>query len=79
MEYSVEDRRSPSVRDAESTVWYSFAACQVGVSCLGRASGGERLTFFKDLHSTWLWVPFWGRCTTHFRTYFSGDSDVHWG
>ena len=25
----------------------------------------------------WLWVktngiPFWGRCTTHFRTYFSG-------
>ena len=33
----------------------------------------------------WLWVktnrtvPFWGRCTTHFRTYFSGDWDVHWG
>ena len=26
-------------------------------------------------------VPFWGRCTTHFRTYFSGwiESDVHWG
>ena len=24
-------------------------------------------------------VPFWGRCTTHFRTYFSGDWDVHWG
>ena len=23
-------------------------------------------------------VPFWGRCTTHFRTYFSGDWDVHW-
>ena len=22
-------------------------------------------------------VPFWGRCTTHFRTYFSGDWDVH--
>ena len=22
-------------------------------------------------------VPSWGRCT-HFRTYFSGDSDVHW-
>ena len=21
---------------------------------------------------TWLWVPCWGRCTTHFRTYFSG-------
>ena len=20
-----------------------------------------------------------GRCTTHFRTYFSGDWDVHWG
>ena len=24
-------------------------------------------------------VPFWGRCTTHFRTNFSGDWDVHWG
>ena len=23
-------------------------------------------------------IPFWGRCTTHFRTYFSGDWDVHW-
>ena len=22
-------------------------------------------------------VPFWGRCTTHFRTYFSGEWDVH--
>ena len=24
-------------------------------------------------------VPFWDRSTTHFRTYFSGDWDVHWG
>ena len=24
-------------------------------------------------------VPFWGRCTTHCRTYFSGDWNVHWG
>ena len=24
-------------------------------------------------------IPFWGRCTTHFRTYFGGDWDVHWG
>ena len=24
-------------------------------------------------------IPFWGRCTTHFRTYFSWDGDVHWG
>ena len=24
-------------------------------------------------------VPFWARCTAHFRTYFSGDWDVHWG
>ena len=33
---------------------------------------------------TWLWfktneIPFWCRCTTQFRTYFSGDWDVHWG
>ena len=32
----------------------------------------------------WLWVKtngirFWGRCTTQFRTYASGDWDVHWG
>ena len=34
----------------------------------------------------WLWVktvlvPFWlvGEFTTHFRAYFSGDWDVHWG
>ena len=24
-------------------------------------------------------VPFWDKCTTHFRTCFSGDRDVHWG
>ena len=24
-------------------------------------------------------VPFWGRCTTHFRTNCSRDWDVHWG
>ena len=24
-------------------------------------------------------VPFWGRCTTHFKVYFSGNWDVHWG
>ena len=24
-------------------------------------------------------VSFWGGCTTHFSTYFSGDWDVHWG
>ena len=24
-------------------------------------------------------VPFWARCTTHVRTYFSGDWDVHCG
>ena len=24
-------------------------------------------------------IPFWGRCTTHVRTYFSGDWDVSLG
>ena len=24
-------------------------------------------------------IQFWGGCTTHFRTYFSGDWDVHYG
>ena len=32
----------------------------------------------------WLWgktngIPFWGKCTTQFSLYFSGDWDVHWG
>ena len=26
-----------------------------------------------------MMAPFWGRFTAHFRTYFSGDWDVHWG
>ena len=30
-------------------------------------------------HGSKPMVPFWDRCTTHFRTYFSGDWDVHWG
>ena len=30
----------------------------------------------KAVRKTWLWV---GEFTTHFRTYFSGDWDVHWG
>ena len=28
---------------------------------------------------TVLGHPFWARCTTHFRLYFSGDRDAHWG
>ena len=24
-------------------------------------------------------IPFWGRCTTHFRTYVGGDLDVRYG
>ena len=33
----------------------------------------------------WLWLSKWdpilgfSECTTHFRTYFSGDWDAHWG
>ena len=55
----------------------------------GREIGMDRLVLsYKTQghvnHSTWLWIktngiPFWGRCTTHFRTYFRGDWDVHWG
>ena len=30
-------------------------------------------------HGSKPMVPFWDRCTTHFRTYVSGDWDVHWG
>ena len=30
-------------------------------------------------HGSAPMVPFWVRCTTHFRTYFSGDCDVTGG
>ena len=30
-------------------------------------------------HGSKPMVAYWDRCTTHFRTYFSGDWDVHWG
>ena len=45
---------------------------------------GNAAGFFLRPENGWLWVetngiPFWDRCTTHFRTYFSGDWDVHWG
>ena len=38
----------------------------------------------KKTKAKWPWfktvlVPFWDRGTTHFRTYLSGDWDVHWG
>ena len=60
-----------------------------GVGAQGAGAGGH----VPGL-ALWLWVkikppgygcgskpmvPFWDRCTTHFRTYFIGDWDVHWG
>ena len=30
-------------------------------------------------HGSKPMIPFRDRCTTHFRTYFSRDWDVHWG
>ena len=43
----------------------------------------SRGTQGRNTRGIWLWVktmaPFWGGCTTHFRTYFSGDWDVHYG
>ena len=48
--------------------------------CLGSLS----LCAARGGRGMWLWVktvlvPFWGECTTHFRTHLSGDWDVHWG
>ena len=34
---------------------------------------------FPECRGSKPMVPFRGRCTTHFRTYFSGEWDVHWG
>ena len=52
---------------------------------------GTKLVVYLPIYVAETWIPFgcgttpmvplWGRCTTHFRTYFSGwiESDVHWG
>ena len=48
---------------------------------------GRRIPIFFQSQGIWLWLskPFWdpilgaGEFTTHFRTYLSGDWDVHWG
>ena len=53
---------------------------------LSLVNGHDDSTFdpYSYTYIIWSWVktnriPFWGRCTTHFRTYFSGDWDVLWG
>ena len=42
---------------------------------------GIHFTRPKNVCGSKPMVPSWGRCATHFRTYFSGwiESDVHWG
>ena len=52
----------------------------------GDLGGNGNSMFFGGARWERLWVkangiPFWGKCTTHLRTYFSGwiESDVHWG
>ena len=47
-------------------------------------AGEQKATEFSPSgFPIWLWVntngiPFWGRCTTHFRTFLGGDWDVYW-
>ena len=44
--------------------------------------GSEKRKWREDLQVVpWVnasGIPFWGRCTTHFSQYFSGDWDVYW-
>ena len=58
---------------------------QFVVFCLSIKSGTSS-THPENLYQFWPYgcgskpmVPFRGGCTTHFRTDFSGDWDVHWG
>ena len=52
---------------------------------LGTSAAGLRLAYCRRVFAhlgvgvETNGIPFWGRCTTHFRTYFSRDWDVHWG
>ena len=61
------------------------AGTGAGVSPSGGGGGGGGIGCVARLgEQMWPWlskpmVPSWGRCTTHFRTYFSGDWGVHWG
>ena len=59
--------------------WAPHSARDRSVKALGLGWDGQPQGL-----GMWLWVktnriPFWGRCTTHFRTYFRGAWDVHWG
>ena len=69
-----------------TTVWGSLNTGPVGsFSALVGVPWSKHLYVAKGLRPMWLWVktngiPFWGfRCTAHFRTYFGGDWDIHWG
>ena len=44
---------------------------------LGSAAAEGKSIALGQLQGAWV-IPFWGRCTTQFRTYFSGGWDVHW-
>ena len=59
------------LEDAEAAA--AKARAQLQVAAWAREVGGQCGCGSKPM------VPFWGRCTTHVRTYFSGDWDVHWG
>ena len=68
---------------AELGVLRDRLACEALAFGDGRNKMGTPLPYLQA-PAIWRWVktngiPFWGRCTTHFRTDFSWDWDVHWG
>ena len=60
-EFSLADAREERRREEEKQEAGAF----FGVSNFTYGCGSKPM------------VPFWGRCTTHFGVYFTGDWDVH--
>ena len=64
-------------RLAESEV--ALQALQISGNALEYLPQDWLQTDLRHGHGGTPMVPFWVRCTTHVRTYVSGDWDVHWG
>ena len=65
--------------DVDNTFWDPFAHTRHIPLCFyPGCAGALPATVFKKVYNLWVKTNVWGRCTTHFRTYFS-DWDVHRG
>ena len=56
---------------------FHLRICCVFVFSFSLGYKGNQFHYWTYVSWSKPMVPLWGRCTAHFRTYFSGDWDVH--